>query len=59
MGFLHLDSGGSCLAVGLRLLVAAAFLVTEHRLKGVKALVVEGHTGLVALQRVGSSPTRD
>ena len=43
----------------LGLLVAVAFLVTEHRLKGVKASVVEGHTGLVALRRVGSSPTRD
>ena len=60
------------------LLIAAAFLVVEHRLQGTRASVVVAHgfiscisrtlelrlkqlwhTGLVVLQHVGSSHTRD
>ena len=38
-----MDSGDSSLAVVLELLVAVAFLIMEHRLKGMKASVVGAH----------------
>ena len=64
-------SGGSSLAVVLGLLIAVNSV--EHRFSGVQASVVAAHglgtcaslalelrcTGLVALQHVGSSQTRD
>ena len=52
------ESRGYSLLVVRRLLIAAASLMAEFRFQGLRAQYL-WYTGLVALQHVGSSWTRD